>query len=71
MTRAELIERFKLWHVYYDVDPDTILCEGSKTACLRYLSEHHLTRKVKRGEIRLGQIIWEATCGDLLDTLAR
>jgi hypothetical protein len=71
MTRTEAIAKFKLWRVYLDANPGTALCEGSKTACLRYIGEHRLRRDYKHGRVRLGQIIWEEPKPDLFTTKAR
>jgi hypothetical protein len=48
-----------LWQVYRDAAPEVVLCEGSKAACWRYITEHHLRRDWRRGEVRLGRVIWE------------
>lgn len=56
MTRNQLIEKFKLWCV---TENDIVLFEGLKTHCLRFIKEKRWNRRIKNGQIRLGQIIWE------------
>ncbi len=58
-TRAEQIKAGKLWQVYYDKTPDAIMFEGSKTACVKWANENGHRRAIKRGEVRLGNLIWE------------
>jgi len=69
-SRLELIDQRKLWHVHMDATPDEILCEGSKTACWRFISENHWQRLWRRGEVRMGQILWERNMGCLIPDLA-
>lgn len=59
MTRSSLISRGKLWQVHPDAEPDKILFEGSHAACLRFLRSSAQWHAYKRGQIRIGQLIWE------------
>jgi hypothetical protein len=59
MTRAEKIKLGKIWHVYPDDNPDNILFEGSKTACMTFIKEKFGIRQYNNGTIRRGQLIWE------------
>ena len=59
MERAWKLKLGKLWQVYANATPDNILIEGSKSFCLKVMQERHMMRSYKRGEIRLGQLIWE------------
>jgi hypothetical protein len=58
-TRTELIDAGKVWQVYNASDPDNILFEGVKTHCQNFIRINNLTRSYKRGEIRMGKLIYE------------
>lgn len=60
MTRQEKISAGKIWHVYLDADKEKILHEGSKTACMAFISKTFGMRKWREGYVRIAQIIWEA-----------
>lgn len=57
MTRAEKIKAGKLWQVH--APPDTLLFEGSRTACLKWLRTNGKVKARKRWEVVLGRLIWE------------
>lgn len=58
MTRQQAIARGKMWYVSEDGED---VFEGSRTACLKYISDHGWNRRYKNGQgIRMGQTIWEA-----------
>ena len=59
LTRAQKIKLGKIWQVYFDIAIEDIQFEGSKSACIKYLKENNLWKKYKRGEIRIGQLIFE------------
>lgn len=59
MTRHEQIKRGKLWQVYRDKTPDTIMAEGSRTHCLKWIRDNSLVRFYNIGHIRLGRLIFE------------
>ena len=57
--RQKLIDAGKIWQVYTNSQPDTILCEGFKTKCFDYIRLHFGLRAYKKGTIRLAQVIYE------------
>lgn len=57
MTRAQKIKAGKVWQVH--TPPDVLLFEGSRTACLKWLRTNNKVHARKRGEVVLGQLIWE------------
>jgi hypothetical protein len=59
MTRDEKIKFGLIHQVYPDSDPEKIMFEGSETACRGYVKAKRLTREVKTGIVRIGQVIWE------------
>lgn len=64
MTREELIEKGKIWVVTEYENrkgdgPGVVAFEGNKTGCLRFVKEKKWNRRVKIGEVRLGQVLWE------------
>ena len=62
-SRQRLIDRGKLWQVYPDGSPDDVLFEGNKTQCKQYIWQEQLQGQWRRGSIRMGQVIWEASNG--------
>ncbi len=58
-TRKQAIERGRVWQVYEDGCRETILHEGTKSSCQRYLRERGLQRYYRRGLVRMAQVIWE------------
>lgn len=52
--REEKIKQGKIWRVYPDADPDNILFEGSRSACLKFLKTQS-----NRAELRFGKLLWE------------
>ena len=59
MSRTELIDNGKIWHVYKDGQAENILFEGTKTAAIQYIKEKFGMRQYKKGAIRLARLIWE------------
>lgn len=60
-TRQQLIEARRLWYVRKDCDTETHLHEcGSKSACLAWIKKQGCWRAYKKGEYRIGYILWEA-----------
>lgn len=59
MTRTEQIAAGKVWQVYPGNDIDSILFEGTKAACVRYVKDRGFWKQYKRGVIRIGQLIWD------------
>ncbi len=59
MTRQELIDKGKVWQVHPDGNVDCIFFEGTKTQCRNYIKDKNMKRMYKKGEIRLGKLIWE------------
>jgi len=58
-SRADKIKAGKIYQVYPDIDPDSIMFEGSKTACMTYIRKTCGMWGYKRGKIRVGQLLWE------------
>lgn len=52
--REEKIKDGKIWRVYPDADPDKILFEGSRSACLRFLKT-----QPGRDILCFGKLLWE------------
>jgi hypothetical protein len=59
MNRQQLIDKGKIWQIYHDGKPDTILCEGNKTKCQNFLRINSLLGEYKKGRIRLAKLIYE------------
>lgn len=62
MSRQELIKlinKGKIWRVYHDENPDEIWHQGTKTSCKNYIKANLLEGHVKRGTVRLAQLLWE------------
>lgn len=59
MTRQQLIDKRRLWQVYEN-GSETILHEGSKTACFRFIRDRFGMRSYRTGTVRIGMVIWEA-----------
>ena len=59
ISRQDKINKGKLWQVYPDNDADEIMCEGSKSFCMKYIKENGLMRQYKRGAYRVGKLLWE------------
>lgn len=49
----------KIWQVYLDLAPESILFEGNKTAAKKFLVDNYGLAAYKRGDIRLGMLIFE------------
>ena len=58
--RQKHIDAGKVWQIYTDAEPDTILFEGCKTRCFAYVRLHYGMRAYKSGSIRVGQVIYES-----------
>lgn len=58
MTRHQLIDKGKIWVVNLPNNP-SILFEGVKTKCVKYIKENYGMRYFKKGLIRLSKIIYE------------
>lgn len=61
MTRPQKLRAGKLWQITPTTEPETILYEGSKTACLAWLRAKGVLRHWKKGKsgLSLGRVIWE------------
>lgn len=58
-TKQQLIDSGKVWIVYPDGNPDSILHEGTKASCRKYLKDQFLRRLYKTGKIRMAKVIFE------------
>lgn len=58
-TRQQLIDAGKIWHVTHPDKPDDILFEGCQTHAMSFIRQHFGNRAYKRGDIRLGEVIFE------------
>lgn len=58
-TRADRVRAGLVWQLYPDSNPDKLLFEGTRNACLAELQTRGLMREYRRGTIRLGKLIWE------------
>lgn len=55
MTRLQKIEKGKIYQIFSRKEPDTILFEGSKAACLRHFKSNSLSKK----DYGIGKLIIE------------
>lgn len=58
-SRSKLINKGKVNQVYFDAEPDNILCEGNITKCRNFITEKRWWRLYKKGLVRIGEVIWE------------
>jgi len=58
MTRQQKIDKGLIWQVYPDGNIDSVLFEGTKTDCRRYIRVN-CPAAYKNGDIRIGKLIYE------------
>jgi hypothetical protein len=59
-SREQLILEGKIWQCYRDASPDTILFEGSKTACKNFMKIPSFCNARGKDKVILGKLLWEA-----------